>query len=788
MFFWDFVYNRCKEGEADRRVETTRAKKAEYGRRTLAFIACGYAGALLTAHYLLPNSLCLPASAAAFLLLLPAAFWKRRRAACFLLLLSAAAGFLWYWGYHRLFITPAEAFVGETRTVTVRVTDYPECYDDYSRVKVRSVDEAVPHVRLLVYDYDAGLGELRPGDLAELRLKLVSAGLRYGEETDSYYAEGVLLRGYLSGAYRTLGRARFSWLYAPKTLARAIQTQVLRIFPADVAPLMKALLTGDKREYYADEALSAAMQTAGFSHVVAVSGMHVGFLITALGLVSGGKRRTNILGVPLVLLFMAMIGFTPSVTRAGIMQCTLLLAPLLRRENDPPTSLAAAGLVLLLVNPCAIAGAGFQLSFAAMLGLLLFADRVYRLLLPASLPKSALLRKPIAGVCGLLASSVGALVFTTPIAALRFGFVPLYGILTNLLCLWAMSLAFMLGWPVCLLGALWPFGGAAVGRVVGWLPRYVIFVVRRVAKLPYAALLTGVPAVRWWLLGVYAVFGASFVLRKKGQPFRPLLPLLLSLAGLVLTLWLGLPRLPGTIELAAVDVGQGQAFAALTKNAAVLIDCGSTGSAANAGDAAADYLLRYGRRRVDLLVLTHFHADHANGVTRLLGRVELGMLAYPTDCEKNEYMDEILAACEREGVELLPISEDTTVTVDGLELKLFAPLGTGDVNEHGLLIRGDWGDFEFLVTGDAGSEVERLLCEQNDLGDLELLVVGHHGSRYSTCDELLEDITPEVAFISVGAGNDYGHPTQEVLRRLESHGITVYRTDLEGTVALSLGE
>ena len=752
-------------------------------------VAGGYAAALLLAHYLLSPDRCLFAALAALALLLPAALWKRRRAVCFLLLISAAAGFLWYWGYNSLFVRSADAFVGETRTVSVRVSDYPEAYDEYTRVAVRSVDAEIPHVRMLIYDYDGAMGELRPGDLVSVQLKLTGAGLRYSEESDAYRAEGVLLRGYRRGAYRVTGRAALAWRYAPKELAHLMQTQALQCFPEDVAPLMKALLTGDKREYYADDTLATAMKTAGFSHIVAVSGMHVAFLIAALGFAVGSKRRTALIGVPLVLLFMAMIGFTPSVTRAGIMQCMLLLAPLLKRENDPPTSLAAAGLLLLLINPCAIASAGFQLSFAAMAGLILCSGRIYEWLFPAkSAPKNAVLRAAARWIASLISASVGAMVFTTPIAAWRFGFVPLYGLLTNLLCLWAMSLAFALGWAVCLLGLLRPAWGAAAGWGVGWLPRWVIFVVRRVARFPYAALLMGSIAARWWLLSVYVFFGAAYFLRKKSKPFRPLPPLLASLVGLVLVLWLGTPKLPGALELAAIDVGQGQAFAALTKDAAVLIDCGSTGSAVNAGDAAADYLISYGKRRVDLLVLTHFHADHANGVLRLMSRVEVGMLAYPTDCEQNEYMDAILAQCRKDGVELLPVSTDTTLSVDGLILKLFAPLGTEDVNEHGLCIRGDWGDFEFLVTGDAGSDVERALCAHDELGDLELLVVGHHGSRYSTCDELLEDVTPEVAFISVGEGNDYGHPTAEVLRRLADHGITVYRTDLDGTLSLSLGE
>ena len=757
----------------------------------LLLLFCGYAAALLLAQYLLPETALLPAALAALILLLPAALWKRRRTACFLLLTAAAVGFGWYWGYTKLFVAPPERFVGQQRTVSVRVTDYPEVYDDYTRVAVRSTDAEVPHVRMLVYDYDARMGELRPGDLLDVDLKLTSAGLRYGEESDDYYADGILLRGYRKGDYRVTGRASLWWLYAPKTLSRLIQRQALQCFPEDVAPLMKALLTGNKREYYEDEATSIAMQTAGFSHIVAVSGMHVGFLIKALDLAIRDKRRLARIGIPLVVCFMAMIGFTPSVTRAGIMLCMVQIAPLLRRENDPPTALSAAGLLLLFLNPRAIAGAGFQLSFAAIAGLLLCSGKVYAWLRPGKPEKTGkptLLRRAVNWLCGVLAACVGAMLFTTPIAAWRFGYVPLYSIFTNLLCLWPMSLAFRLGYPVCLLGLLRPAWGAAAGWVVGWLPRYAVFVVRRIAKLPYAALFMSSAAARWWLLAVYALFGAAYFLRPKAKPFRPLPPLLASLAGLVLVLWLGVPKLPGAIELAAVDVGQGQCFAVLTKNGTVLIDCGSVGGQTNAGDAAAAYLRSFGRQRVDLLVLTHFHADHANGVSRLMRRVDVARLAYPTDCEQNEYMDQILALCDAEGVELLPISVNTTVTVDGLELALFAPLGQDEVNEHGLLVRGDWGDFEFLVTGDAGAEVERALCDETDLGDMELLVVGHHGSRYSTCDALLEEITPEIAFISVGAGNGYGHPTQEVLTRLAEHGVTVYRTDLDGTISLSLGE
>ena len=111
----------------------------------------------------------------------------------------------------------------------------------------------------------------------------------------------------------------------------------------------------------------------------------------------------------------------------------------------------------------------------------------------------------------------------------------------------------------------------------------------------------------------------------------------------------------------------------------------------------------------------------------------------------------------------------------------------GEVNEECLLVSGDFGSFEFLVPADVGGGVERILCLFYELGDMELLVAGHHGARTSTTEELLDTIRPETVFISCGAGNKYGHPAPETLARLEARHITVRRTDLEGTVSLTVG-
>lgn len=758
--------------------------------RKLLWIACGYAGALLLAHYLLPQTLLLYAAGLTGVLCMLAAAVKRLRGRVLPVLLAAALGFGWYYAYDALFVRPADAFSGERRTVSVCVSAYPNCYDDYSSVLVRSVDGTVPHVRMLVYDYSAGMQDLRPGDLVEMPLKLTSAAQRYREKSDYYLSDGILLRGWLTEDYSVTGRSALRALFFPHEIARVLKRQVDLCFPEDTAPLMKALLTGDRRDYYEDDALVCAMKMSGFSHIVAVSGMHTSFLVGALGLLIRRRRRRAAVGIPMIVVFMAMVGFTPSVVRAGIMQIMLLTAPLLRRENDPPTSLAAAALVLLGVNPAAIGSISLQLSFCAMAGLLTVTPRLYARMTKTPRGKDRfegrVYARAMHAVCTSVSASVGAIVFTTPVAAFWFGMVPVYSVLTNLLCLWAMSAAFTLGYPVCILGMLWQPLGSVCGWAVAWLARYSIALVKLIARLPWSVICTRGNLGAWWLVFVYAVFILSFLFKGR-ERWRPVVPLCLSVAALALVSMLSFRAPQGSAELSALDVGQGQSIVLLTHSGAAVIDCGGIMTPDNAGDTAADFLLSSGRRSVDLLVLTHFHEDHANGVERLLNRMEVRRLAYPADYEQSELSDTILSLCASRGVALFPIAADADVTIDDLALRLIAPLGSRSLNERGMLVYGSGGSEDFLVTGDAGVGVESLFCRDYDPEDTEILIAGHHGSRSSTGEQLLDTLKPHTALISVGAANSYDHPAPEVLERLTQRGINILRTDTMGTISLSVG-
>ena len=215
------------------------------------------------------------------------------------------------------------------------------------------------------------------------------------------------------------------------------------------------------------------------------------------------------------------------------------------------------------------------------------------------------------------------------------------------------------------------------------------------------------------------------------------------------------------------------------------MDCGGDG-ADDPGDVAADYLQALGETKLDLLVLSHYHSDHANGIPQLLRRVEVAAIALPDVEPEDPLRQEILALAQEKDIPVRFVREDTAYLLeDGASITLFPPLGTGtDTNELGLTMLATAGSFDTLITGDMGGEVEPLLLEHRELPAVELLVVGHHGSATSTTRELLDSVRPDIAVISVGENNRYGHPAQETLERLAASGAAIYRTDLQGTVTI----
>lgn len=756
--------------------------------RKLAWFAAGFAAVCLVRCY---TSAALPVLAAAgclTLLCLPLRLSARSRPALFAAArrgLALGLGAVLAWGWFSLwtaaFKSPADALDGQTQELTGTVSSLPRASISGWSVTVE-LDGGFNAPDVLMYG-NHDWGELRPGDHIAFTARLRSSGQRYGADTTYYSAQGLFLLGYDKGALELLFRPAHTPLrFLPALCAGALKDSVSAAFGHEVGPLAAAVATGDKTDL--PDELYSALSRSGTAHMAAVSGMHISILVCAALLLTGNRRRTAAAFIPVLLFYAVMTGASPSALRAVVMQSVLLCAPLLKRENDPPTSLGFALLVLLLANPYAAGSVSLQLSFTSVAGILTVTGPLTRRLCRPleSLRRRGRSGKALARLLGggaaMLAVSLAAMVFSLPLLCCYFRQVSLVFPVTNLLIVPVLPVFFLCVLAVGTLGVFLPGLAAPLGAAAGLLGRYTIAVVSLLGRWRFAAVDAGNLYYALCLAAVYLFLAWGLLLRK--HRLRPVIPLCCFAA--LLAGALGFSRaevIRSDLTITALDVGQGSCTALLSEDTACLMDCG--GSGRNAGDAAANYFASLGTARLDLLVLTHFDNDHINGAAQLFARMDVAAVAVPNaDTEDGQ---RILELAQAEGAAVMCIDRTLEYALGSAALTLYPPLGSGTSNEEGLFALCSAGEFDVLITGDADSFVEKMLVKYYDIPDIELLIAGHHGSAGSTSGELLDALTPELAVISCGY-NTYGHPAPETLERLEQRNVDIYRTDEMGSVTI----
>lgn len=741
--------------------------------RKLAWAALPYAAAVLLAHYVFPLK-GLPYLAAALFAIafIGLAFHGNRRRRIMIACMAAAVGCAWYAISWSCTVTPCEKFDGETVTVTARVTDYTDYEENYSRLYVRLTDERLPRVKAQLFFFGGEFSAYEPGDE-------IQATVRLSVEEKSYIADGYVLSGFAEQDAQRIGQWRGSWLYFPQRLCRFFQNSCDSLFPLDSAPLIKAIMTGNRHDLYDQPDVYAAMQICGVSHIVAVSGMHVMFLVALIQMLFGKGRFSSLLCLPLLLIFVLMTGAQPSVIRAAVLQVLFLIAPLIERESDSVTSLSFALALLLLRNPAAVGSISLQLSFAAAAGLVILLPPMGRWV------QAHIRTKAGRFVADSIICSVAATAFSMPIAAFYFGTVPLLSVLINLLTLWVLEYVFCIAYVLSALALLLP----NLAAFAAWLPAAMVWLCEKLfvfaSRLPVACAYTRNPAVVGWLLFLYGSVLLTYIGRRRGRKWRYYTPAAVSVSLLCLVL-VGTSLAAGTrTEITVLDVGQGECVCLCDGAQTVLVDCGGKHSEENAGSTAAAYIGGSGRRAVELLVLTHLHEDHVNGVEQLLYRMPVRRLVYNADCEDGDVMlQRILTAAEKTGTEVIPIAEECGVTVGNMELSFCLPLAGEEENERGIAVAANIGGTDVLITGDLDEKGERELVADGR-AKADILVAGHHGSKYSSSAMFLQVLSPEWAIVSVGQ-NSYGHPTEETMERLNTYCEQVRRTDLDGDITIRI--
>lgn len=749
---------------------------------TLRWVTAGVVGAALLGVYLSWTAWVLPvglaALAAGVLLRVLNKFAPARW-----VLLGAGIALLWLTVYGAMVRAPAQALESRTVPIQGEVLQWPEETLYGARLYLKAGEPGGKPVKALFYG-ERDLLSLRPGDRIETVAECSPANRIQGEETFYYAGQGYFLQMKPRDEITVLPPEGFSLRTSLTLLAGTIMDQIDRLYPQQEAGFLRALLMGDKSGL--EDIDQNHFNRVGLGHVVVISGFHVSVLMGFLALFLNPKKKRNVAVILLLLVaFCCMTGSDPGTVRATVLCALAMLAPLVGRSYDSITGLCAALLLLLAWNPWAVANAGLQFSFLSTLGILVFGLKWYGTW-RARVPERG--RKWAAPWLACAAVSLSAMVFTVPLSGLYFGQFSLVSPLANLCTEWAVVLAFLGGAVSLVAGALFPPLGQALAAVVALPVDYFYWFSRTASGWSLAALRLDIGLYAGWVVFVYGVL-ILCLWRINRYPDRHLpvaLPVgacAVTLAAAVLFTVYQAQRHDLTFRL--LDVGQGQCVVVTSGSARAMIDCGGT---KDPGDTGATYVQSLGRSRLDLLILTHYHNDHAGGVLELLERVKVGAIVAPDVDPDSDLRQAIAARAAQLDIPMRYITENTDLTLGKAEITLYAPVtGGGDSNEQCLSVLCQANGWEALLTGDMPLETEELLVAREDLPQVDLLVAGHHGSKYATSETLLAAVDPDAVAISVGY-NNYGHPTPETLGRIQAQGAAVYRTDYEGHIIFTAPE
>ncbi len=737
---------------------------------TLGFgAACALCSYLWLTQGLWMPALMLIAAFASFGILSRHVKWLRCIAA---ICLGCAAGLLWFQLYASNYLSLAADLDGKIADTTAYCTDYSYETDYGTAVEGVLRLQGKP-VRAKFYV--SGKIDMEPGDVLRGAFEFRVTTPDGSDEPTAHQGKGIFLLAYQEEDAELLKLAEPpKWAFAAR-LKRSLQNMLETHLPEDAAPFAKALLLGDRTSI--DYETNTAFKLSGISHVIAVSGLHVTILFTLINILCFKRRwLVAILGIPTLVLFAAVAGFSPSITRACIMQCLMITAMLVGKDYDGPTELSFSGLVMLVANPLVITSVSFQLSVGCMIGIFLFSRKITDYLTAKLITKKRnRLKRMKRWFSGSVAVTLSAMVTTTPLVALYFGAVSLVGVLTNLLTLWVISFIFYCLMLVCLLGVLWPIAASFTGALIAWPIRYVLFVSKMLAAIPLSAVYTASIYIVIWLAFCYVLLGLFLFSKQK----KPMVLFCCAVIGLCLALgasWL--EPLTDNCRMTVLDVGQGQCILLQSEGKTYLVDCGGSDEE-EAADTAAERLLSQGVFRLDGVILTHFDADHSGGMEYLLARIPVDTLFVPACTDENNVLGRLAPLAGQ----VMELKDSIILTYGDTELLIFGPIVPDSGNESSLAILFRHENCDILITGDRSAFGERMLLKTADIPQVDVLVAGHHGSKHSTSEELLAATMPKIAVISVGE-NHYGHPTQDVLDRLDSIGCVVYRTDIHGNIVL----
>ncbi|MDE2059562.1 MAG: DNA internalization-related competence protein ComEC/Rec2 [candidate division NC10 bacterium] len=605
-------------------------------------------------------------------------------------------------------------------------------------------------------------------------------------------SQGVTLEGW-AGEASPIERRGTGGGSGPLAFTYALRDRMIQavnsLLPPEQASLLVAMTLGERSDI--PRRITEAFAGSGTYHILAISGLNVSILAGALFFllkaVRVPLRPSALISMGLITFYAALAGGSASVVRAAVMADVYLLGLILDREADSLNTLALSAFWLLLWQPLFLFDVGFQLTFVATGAILVAVDR---------LPLASL-SVPWRWVATPVLLSVAAFLGTAPILASTFHRISPIGILANLPIVPLSGLLTGAGMLFAVLATVIPGSLGWLATLMRWLIDLLTFLAGWFAGLPFASIQLFSPSIPMAICYYLALGAAMAAMGRRWLRWTA------CAAALAFVVLIGVRLLPifqnGQLRMTVLDIGQGDAIVLeLPGKRAILIDGGGLfDDRFDVGEqVVVPFLLSRWIGHLDVVVLSHPHPDHLNGLQAVLRHFPIGQVwdsgqraAIPTylwfeEVLRDRRIPHKILEAGYQTSEFAPVQ--IAVLHPSNPMLYGSPRGRfSDVNSNSLVLTVKYGKVTFLLPGDIEQEAEQLLLERGADLAAQVLKVPHHGGRTSSSEPFLTHVHPRVAVVSAGYRNRFRHPHQETLDRYRTNGVNLYRTDLDGAVTVT---
>ena len=606
--------------------------------------------------------------------------------------------------------------------------------------------------------------------------------------------------------FRIIGQEKNFDFYLFKFKGRLL-SRLEKNYSNEEIGFLKAILLGKTNSL--DENIKENFKKANISHVLAISGMHVSYLVfgleALLKIIIRNIKIRNLIIITFLVFFTILVGGSNSICRACIMVSIAYIGNIILRKDDFYASLNAALAILLLLNPYNIFSGSMWLSFGGSIGIVLYSKLIEKIILKktnlnklntnsSTYKVSIIINKILKRFIATISATTGAQIVLFPIMIYIFNTISLNFIISNLLISELVGPILILGY----LSFIFPF----LSVFEKFFLKVILFFAGFSASLPFTNIQIATPKlykiIIYYIILVFIAFIYNtrriyFFRKLKKQELRILF---ISFSILVVLFGNIQLQLRKDFEIHFLDVGQGDScLIRTTTNKTILIDGGKgiNGEYDYGEKVIVPYLLDHGITKIDYMIVSHFDSDHCGGLFYLLKEFKVKNIIIGKQSEKYFNLMNFLEIQKQKKINLIVVESNNLLNLDkDSYIEVLFPdihneVSKNKINNNSLVFKLHYRNLSMLFTGDIEEETENVLVNlyKEELKS-DILKVGHHGSKTSSTEEFIKHVKPKIALIGVGENNNFGHPNEDVIKRIESYGSKVYRTDDDGEIIIKI--